>query len=180
MQSTPSPSYCSEPVYIEKDGQIKPYIPIEIKNGRDAYAASLHLLFNHFAQFHIAIVDIISDKYHIPVEEIMNTIKLDDRYINMSVCPNIHELSKTSSPSSSSVNVNVEAVAATVDVVETATVDVVETATVAATVAAATVDVVDDSKKKVIRKIKINSDKKIKIKPKIKPIDANVNVQADI
>jgi len=171
MQSTPSP-YCLEPVYIEKDGQIKPYIPIEIKNGRDAYAASLHLLFNHFAQFHIAIVDIISDKYHIPVEEIMNTIKLDDRYINMSVCPNIHELSKTSSPSSSSVNVNVEAVAATVDVVETAT--------VAATVAAATVDVVDDSKKKVIRKIKINSDKKIKIKPKIKPIDANVNVQADI
>ena len=145
-------SYCLEPVYIEKDGQIKPYIPIEIKNGRDAYAASLHMLLNHFAQFHIAIVDIISDKYKIPVEEIMNTIKSDDRYINMSVCPNIHELGKAPSSSSSLVDVNVE-----------------------------TVNVVDvDSKKKVIQKIKINSDKKIKIKPKIKPINANVNAQIQL
>jgi len=144
MQSS---SYCLEPVYIEKDGQIKPYIPIEIKNGRDAYAASLHMLLNHFAQFHIAIVDIISEKYHIPVEEIMNTIKSDDRYINMSVCPNIHELSKASS--SSSVDVNVET---------TAVVDLV------------------DAEKKVIQKIKINSDKKIKIKPKIKTINAEKSV----
>ena len=143
-----SPSYCLEPVYIEKGGQIKPYIPIEIKNGRDAYAASLHMLFNHFAQFHISVVDIISDKYHIPVEEIMNTIKTDDRYTNMSVCPNIHELSKASS--SSSVDVPVE----TVETVET----------------------VIDSKKKVIQKIKINSDKKIKIKPKIKPTNADITV----
>jgi hypothetical protein len=156
QSSSSSSSYFLEPVYIEKDGQIKPYIPIEIKNGRDAYAASLHMLLNHFAQFHIAIVDIISDKYKIPVEEIMNTIKSDDRYINMSVCPNIHELSKApspSSPSSSSVDVNVETVTV--------------------------VDVVD-SKKKVIKKIKINSDKKIKINPKIKPINANANAQADI
>ena len=149
-----SPSYCLEPVYIEKDGQIKPYIPIEIKNGRDAYAASLHMLFNHFAQFHISVVDIISDKYHIPVEEIMNTIKTDDRYTNMSVCPNIHELSKASS--SSSVDVPVE----TVETIET-----VET-----------VETVIDSKKKVIQKIKINSDKKIKIKPKIKPTNADITV----
>ncbi len=144
-----SPSYCLEPVYIEKGGQIKPYIPIEIKNARDAYAVSLHMLFNHFAQFHISVVDIISDKYHIPVEEIMNTIKSDDRYINMSVCPNIHELSKASS-SSSSVDVPVE----TVETIET----------------------VVDSKKKVIQKIKINSNKKIKIKPKIKPTNADITV----
>ena len=149
MQSPPPSQYCLEPVYIEKDGQIKPYIPIEIKNGRDAYAASLHMLLNHFAQFHIAIVDIISDKYQIPVEEIMNTIKSDDRYVNMSVCPNIHELSKAPSPSSSSLSVGVD-------------VDVVDVVGV--------VDVVD-SNKKVIQKIKINSDKKIKIKPKIKPIN---------
>ena len=150
MQSIPSPSYCSEPVFIEKDGQTIPYIPIEIKNGRDAYAVSLHMLFHHFAQFHISVVDIISDKYNIPVEEIMNTIKSDDRYTNMSVCPNIHELSKATSSSSSP--------------------SVVETVTV--------LDV-GDSKKKVIQKIKINSDKKIKIKPKIKPINANANSQAD-
>ena len=150
MQSTPSPSplsYCSEPVFIEKDGQTIPYIPIEIKNGRDAYAASLHMLFNHFAQFHISVVDIISDKYNIPVEEIMNTIKTDDRYTNMSVCPNIHELSKAASSSSSSV--------ASVDIP-------VETATVV------------DCKKKVIKKIKINTDKKIKIKPKINSTNADI------
>ena len=68
----------------------------------------------------------------------------------MSVCPNIHELSKAQSPSSSSV---------------------VETVAV--------VDVVD-SKKKVIKKIKINSDKKIKINPKIKPINANENAQIQL
>ena len=148
MPSTPSPSsYCSEPVFIEKDGQTIPYIPIEIKNGRDAYAASLHMLFNHFAQFHISVVDIISDKYNIPVEEIMNTIKTDDRYTSMSVCPNIHELSKAASSSSSSV----------------ASVDVhLETATVV------------DCKKKVIKKIKINTDKKIKIKPKINSTNADI------
>ena len=152
MQSTPSPSqspspspsYCTEPVFIEKDGHIIPYIPIEIKNGRDAYAASLHMIFNHFAQFHISVVDIISDKYHIPVEEIMNTIKTDDRYTNMSVCPNIHELSKASSSLPSSV--------ASVDPVET----------------------VVDSKKKVIKKIKINTDKKIKINPKINSTNSDI------
>jgi hypothetical protein len=146
MQSTPSPSpsYCTEPVFIEKHGQTIPYIPIEIKNGRDAYAASLHMIFNHFAQFHISVVDIISDKYHIPVEEIMNTIKTDDRYTNMSVCPNIHELSKASSSLPSSV--------ASVDPVET----------------------VVDSKKKVIKKIKINTDKKIKIKPKINSTNSDI------
>ena len=149
MQSSSPSQYCLEPVYVEKDGQIKPYIPIEIKNGRDAYAASLHMLLNHFAQFHIAIVDIISDKYQIPVEEIMNTIKSDDRYVNMSVCPNIHELSKVPSSSSSSSSSLVGGV--DVDVVDV-------------------VDVVDYNKK-VIQKIKINSDKKIKIKPKIKPIN---------
>ena len=140
MQSTPSPSpsYCTEPVFIEKDGQTIPYIPIEIKNGRDAYAASLHMIFNHFAQFHISVVDIISDKYNIPVEEIMNTIKTDDRYTNMSVCPNIHELSKATS----SVDVPVETVV--------------------------------DFKKKVIKKIKINTDKKIKIKPKINSTNADI------
>ena len=151
MQSTPSPSpsqspsYCTEPVFIEKDGQTIPYIPIEIKNGRDAYAASLHMIFNHFAQFHISIVDIISDKYNIPVEEIMNTIKTDDRYTNMSVCPNIHELSKATSSSPSSV--------ASVDV---------------------PVETVVDCKKKVIKKIKINTDKKIKIKPKINSTNADI------
>jgi hypothetical protein len=150
MQSTPSPSYCSEPVFIEKDGQTIPYIPIEIKNGRDAYATSLHMLFNHFAQFHISVVDIISDKYNIPVEEIMNTIKTDHRYTNMSVCPNIHELSKAASSSSSSV-----ASVASVDVP-------LETATVV------------DCKKKVIKKIKINTDKKIKIKPKINSTNADI------
>ena len=154
MQSSPPSQYCLEPVYIEKDGQIKPYIPIEIKNGRDAYAASLHMLLNHFAQFHIAIVDIISDKYQIPVEEIMNTIKSDDRYVNMSVCPNIHELSKVPSSSSSSSS--------------------------SSSVGGVDVDVVDvvDSNKKVIQKIKINSDKKIKIKPKIKPINASTVVNS--
>ena len=71
-------------------------IPVEIKDGRSAYAASLQMILKHVADFHITVVDIISEKYNIPVDEIMNTVNSDSRYTNMLVNPDIHTLSVNS------------------------------------------------------------------------------------
>ena len=71
-------------------------IPVEITDGRSAYAASLQMILKHVADFHITVVDIISEKYNISVDEIMNTITSDSRYTNMLVSPDIHALSLNS------------------------------------------------------------------------------------
>ena len=79
----------SIPVHIE----IKP----ETRNARDAYAESLKMILQHVADFHMTVVDIISEKYNIPVDEIMNTVTSDSRYTNMLVDPKIHHLTSSSS-----------------------------------------------------------------------------------
>lgn len=71
-------------------------IPVEITDGSSAYAASLQMILKHVADFHITVVDIISEKYNIPVDEIMNTVTSDSRYTNMLVNPDIHTLSLNS------------------------------------------------------------------------------------
>jgi len=80
------------------NSNIKIQIPVEIKikDGRSAYAASLQMILKHVADFHITVVDIISEKYNIPVDEIMNTVTSDSRYTNMLVSPDIHTLSLNS------------------------------------------------------------------------------------
>ena len=76
-----------EPAYILKNGQSVPYIPVEVKTARDAYAASLHVLFKHVADFHICIVKTFSAKYGIPEDDILNTIQESDEFKNMQVDP---------------------------------------------------------------------------------------------
>jgi hypothetical protein len=77
-------------------------IPVEVgvkttsKDARDAYAESLKMILQHVADFHITVVDIISEKYNIPVDEIMNTVTSDSRYTNMLVDPKIHRLTCSS------------------------------------------------------------------------------------
>ena len=74
-------------------------IPVQVKvkiDARDAYAESLKMILEHVADFHIAVVDIISEKYNIPVDEIMNTVTSDSRYVNMLVNPKIHHLTSSS------------------------------------------------------------------------------------
>ena len=86
-------------------------IPIQIKVGadaRDAYAESLKMILQHVAEFHIAVVDIISEKYNIPVDEIMNTVTSDSRYTNMAVDPKIHRLTSTSNLGTSSEKLKLE------------------------------------------------------------------------
>lgn len=72
-------------------------IPIKVHvdvnpDARDAYAESLKLILQHVADFHLTVVDIISEKYKISVDEIMKTVTSDSRYTNMVVNPEIHRL----------------------------------------------------------------------------------------
>lgn len=76
-----------EPAYILKDGTTIPYVPLTIMTNRDAYAASLHLLFKHVADFHICVVRTLSVKYGIPEDDILKTIQESDEFKNMHVDP---------------------------------------------------------------------------------------------
>lgn len=83
---------------VKKKLSIPASIPVQIEvhvNARDAYAESLKMILQHVADFHMAVVDIISEKYKIPVDEIMNTVTSDSRYTNMVVDPKIHRLTAT-------------------------------------------------------------------------------------
>ena len=79
-----------EPVYVLENGQRIPYVPIEIKDHREAYAATLHVLFKHVADFHICIVKTFSKKYGIPEDDIMQTIQESDEFKHMQVDPVLH------------------------------------------------------------------------------------------
>ena len=76
-----------QPAYILINGQSVPYIPATITTSRDAYAASLHVLFKHVADFHICLVKAFSAKYGIPEDEILKTIQESDEFKNMKVDP---------------------------------------------------------------------------------------------
>jgi hypothetical protein len=72
-------------------------VHVEVKSdARDAYAESLKMILQHVAEFHMTVVDIISEKYNIPVDEIMKTVTSDSRYANMLVDPKIHRLTSSS------------------------------------------------------------------------------------
>ena len=68
-------------------------VDIEIPDGRSAYALSLQMIFRHVADFHMTVVDVISEKYNIPVDDIMNAVTFDSRYKNMVVDKDLHRLS---------------------------------------------------------------------------------------
>jgi len=65
---------------MNKDGEVIPYLPKEIITHRDAYAASLHILLEHTAKFHVLVAEIIAEKYNLDVTEMMKTVREDDRF----------------------------------------------------------------------------------------------------
>ena len=76
-----------EPAYILENGTQVPYVPVEVKTARDAYAASLRVLFKHVADFHLCIVRTFSSKYGIPEDDILQTIQESEEFKNMKVDP---------------------------------------------------------------------------------------------
>ena len=123
------------PVHVE----VKP----DARDARNAYAESLKMILQHVADFHMTVVDIISEKYNIPVDEIMNTVTSDSRYTNMLVDPKIHHLTSSSSSNQNQVELT--------ETKATTTTTTTITATPITQLAAVT---------------KKPNDKKIKIKPK--------------
>ena len=70
----------NEPVYITRDGTRISYLPENIVTARDAYAATLHVMFRHLADFHLCVVSTMSKKYGIPEDEIMTTIHESEEF----------------------------------------------------------------------------------------------------
>lgn len=81
-----------EPALISQNGTQTPYIPKEIVGHRDAYAASLHLVLKHTADFHILMIECISEKFNIPADEIIQSIHDDERFNMALVDPMIHTM----------------------------------------------------------------------------------------
>lgn len=77
----------NEPVFVSKDGSVQEYIPKEIVGYREAYAASLHLVFKHVADFHMAMLEIIAEKYGHDVDEMVSVIQSDSRFTDIMVNP---------------------------------------------------------------------------------------------
>ena len=84
--------FINEPVFIDENGESVPYIPKEIVTNRDAYAASLHMILKHTADFHIMILEIVADKKGINIYDLVKVIKEDSRYTDMAVNPQINTL----------------------------------------------------------------------------------------
>jgi hypothetical protein len=82
----------AEPVYVDEDGTQHSYVPRSVTTARDAYAASLHLIFNHVADFHSVMITIISEKYGIPEEDIFETVKTDPRFSSLVTAPVVQSM----------------------------------------------------------------------------------------
>jgi hypothetical protein len=81
-----------EPCYVRDGSTVEPYIPKEIVGHRDAYAASLHLLFKHMADFHITMIEIIAEKYNLSADEIIETVHKDTRFSEMNIDPVLNDM----------------------------------------------------------------------------------------
>lgn len=80
-----SMKFINEPVIeFDEAGNCVPFIPVSITNGRQAYAASLNIIFKHIAEFHIVVLNIIAEKHGLNVNDILEEVHKDDRYVRMS------------------------------------------------------------------------------------------------
>ena len=90
--SIKSVKYSNEPVYVNGDGTLEPYIPSSILTHRDAYSKSIHMLFKHVADFHVLLVEIISEKTGLDSVEIIKQIQEDERMKAHVDIPTIYSL----------------------------------------------------------------------------------------
>lgn len=82
----------NEPVFVTKEGVSEPYIPREILTHRDAYSASLHLLFKHVADVHLLMVEVLAEKYNLDADEIIQTVQNDQRMKDITLNPTLESL----------------------------------------------------------------------------------------
>jgi hypothetical protein len=89
----------AEEEIILADGSIME--PLEVKTSSDVLRASLLMLFKHVADIHVSVVEIVADKFKIPIEDLHKTITDDPRWQEMFVNPLITDLTKTVSENTS-------------------------------------------------------------------------------
>lgn len=82
----------NEPIFVAKDGTVEPYIPRSIITHRDAYSASLHLLFKHVADFHLLMVEVLAEKYNLDADEIIQVVQNDQRMKDIQIHPTLESL----------------------------------------------------------------------------------------
>ncbi len=80
----------NEPFYVNEHGETTSFVPKDIKTSRDAYGASLHMLFKHVADVHVTLLEILAEKYKLSVDEMLQTVQDDPRWKNIPVNPVIH------------------------------------------------------------------------------------------
>ena len=86
------PTIKNEPVFLHQNGESVQYVPLEIVTGRDAYAASLHILFQHIATFHLQIIELLAEKYNLDAEEVIQSIHADPRFHELTKNPVIQSM----------------------------------------------------------------------------------------
>ncbi len=86
-QLVKSVKFSGEPVLVNEDGSLTPYISHEIVGNRSAYAACLHLVFQHTADVHITMMEILSEKYGLSVNDMIETVTKEARFKDMMINP---------------------------------------------------------------------------------------------
>lgn len=84
--------FTADPVLRQENGTCESYVPQSIVTHRDAYAASLHMVFKHTAQFFELMLDVVCDKYNLPVDDVVGAIMEDPRVKEMDVDPLVHSM----------------------------------------------------------------------------------------
>lgn len=77
---------------ILKDGVWEDYVPKSIRTHREAYGASLDLLFNHVASFHLTMIEILAEKYDLDAGEMIETVREDPRFQSMVTGPTVEAM----------------------------------------------------------------------------------------
>ena len=75
-----------------EDYKQSPYVSYRIESTNHAVAASLHIMLKHMADMHSLILEVMSEKYNIPYDDMVDALHKDARIQNMVVQPTVHAL----------------------------------------------------------------------------------------
>ena len=70
----------NEPGLINENGTWREFIPKKIKTSRDAYGACLSIVLKHVADFHYTILEVLSEKYHHDIDDMISVLQNDPKY----------------------------------------------------------------------------------------------------
>lgn len=83
---------------ILADGSVM--TPLKVKSNSDALTASLLMLFKHVADVHVTLVEIVSEKFNLNQEDVINAIREDLRWEKALQEPLVTELTATAKANS--------------------------------------------------------------------------------